>query len=88
MSNQVSKSFRKEFANSLTNLFSTSSPEDILNAMEGLMYDWLSTNHADDVEYRTDVFLTVTNLMHVVRALDRDPEELVAFIKKIKKDDL
>lgn len=85
---QVSKSFRKEFANSLTNLLSTSSPEDIVNTMEGFFFDWLSTSHADNAEYRTEVFLTLSNLLHVVKVLDREPAEVVSFIKKIKKDDV
>ena len=75
--NALSKKARKahaQFTHELENLLSYAEPKELDNILESVFLDWISTSHADNADYRTDVVNTFGTIRKMIAAFDRSPK--------------
>ena len=85
--NALSKKARKahaQFTTELADLLSYAEPKELDNILESVFLDWISTSHADDADYRTDVVNVFGNLRKMIAAFDRSPKVAAQVFNQLK----
>lgn len=63
-----------KFTTELENLLSYAEPKHLDNVLESVFLDWISTSHANDADYRTDVVNTFDYLRKMISAFNQSPQ--------------
>ena len=85
--NALSKKARKahaQFTSELEVLLSTLHPAQIDNVLESVFLDWISTSHANDADYRTDVVNVFGNLRKMIASFDHSPKVAAQVFNQLK----
>ena len=85
--NALSKKARKahaQFTNELADLLSTLHPAQIDNVLESVFLDWISTSHANDADYRTDVVNTFGTIRKMIASFDHKPKVAAQVFNQLK----
>ena len=85
--NALSKKARKahaQFTNELENLLSYAHPQQLDNVLESVFLDWISTSHANDADYRTDVVNTFGTIRKMIASFDHSPKVAAQVFNQLK----
>ena len=85
--NALSKKARKahaQFTNELENLLSYAEPKELDNILESVFLDWISTSHADNADYRTDVVNTFGTIRKMIASFDHKPKVAAQVFNQLK----
>lgn len=83
LSKKASKAHAK-FTQELENLLSYAAPKELDNILESVFLDWISTSHADNADYRTDVVNTFSSLRKMIASFDHKPKVAAQLFNQLK----
>ena len=73
-----------QFTNELADLLSYAEPKELDNILESVFLDWISTSHANDADYRTDVVNTFGTIRKMIAAFDHSPKVAAQVFNQLK----
>ncbi len=67
------KQAQEEFLTELQELLTYSEPKEIINTIDSVYLDWLTSSYADDNTYRTDVTNVFRSMVAIIKTFDQSP---------------